>query len=106
MLCVLLRSVLFFLIFIVPAFFIFSSLIRTPLGGRQKNGEEKKPIAFTVTSCPMFAAPSTYLWGKLFYLVVFHIIESKVVLVCLFLHFKHKYSYTDLMVIFSINSLS
>lgn len=85
MLCVLLRSVLFlfFLIFIVPAFFIFSSLIRTPLGGRQKNGEEKKPIAFAVTLCPMFAAPSTYLRGKLFCLVVFHIIESKVVFIML-----------------------
>lgn len=58
---------------------MFSPLIRTPLGGRQKNGEERKPIAFTVTLCPVFAAPSAYLGGKFFCLVVFCIIASKVV---------------------------
>lgn len=61
---------------------MFSLFIWTPLGGRQKNGDERKPTSMHCiyfTLCLMFAAPFAYLVETFFCLVVVHIIASKVV---------------------------
>lgn len=61
-------------------FFLF---IKIPLGGRDKNGDERKPTSMHCiyfTLCLMFAAPFAYLVGKFFCLVVVHITASKLIL--------------------------
>lgn len=75
--------------FWVSAFSMFSLLTGTPLGGRQKNGEETILVhGIRHTLSLMFATPSGYLGGKFFYLVVFHMGGSKVIFRMLVSTFK------------------
>lgn len=103
MLCfVLLCSVCVFHFCGVCLFYVFSAH-RDSTRGQTKEwrGDPYQCIVFTITLSPVFATPSECLGGRFFYLVVFHIVGSKVVFfVCLFLHLKCKHIYTSLRIIF------